>query len=168
MTQPDKHQPAARLHAVARLLDIALDEPIRGATGKMILVVMARRANNSGKCFASIPRIAKEAGCHEPAVRTWLAKLQKDGLLQEIVCGNGRQTRCFVVFPGMIDSGLHPLSKASSTPIGTDTQNPKNQNLNPRRSSVEPQRRVPSFREGASPWEAMKAYRPQLEGAGDG
>ncbi|MBD8737256.1 helix-turn-helix domain-containing protein [Sphingomonas sp. CFBP 13706] len=168
MTHINKHQPAARLQVVARLLDIALDEPIRGATGKMILVVMARRANNSGKCYASIPRIAKEAGCHEPAVRTWLSKFQEEGLLLEIINGNGRQTRCFVVFPGMIDSGLHPLSKASSTPSGSDTQNPKNQNLNPRRSSVEPQRRIPSFREGASPWEAMKAYRPQHEGAGDG
>ncbi|WP_162235940.1 helix-turn-helix domain-containing protein [Sphingomonas sp. Leaf22] len=133
----------------------------------MILVVMARRANNSGKCYASIPRIAKEAGCHEPAVRTWLTKFQKDGLLLEIIGGSGRQTRCFVVFPGMIDSGLHPLSKASSTPIGSDTQNLKNQNLNPRRSSVEPQRRAPSFQDGVSSLESWKVYRPQIEGAGD-
>lgn len=106
-----------------RLLDWAFSLKVGNATGKMILCIMARFANGSGVCFAAISTIATTADCQPAAVRSWIKKFLVLGLIEEMPKKSGYCTRRFIVNPGAIESGNHPLSVPIPTPVISGNQN---------------------------------------------
>jgi hypothetical protein len=145
-----------------RPLDQAFKQTVGSATGKMILCVMFRFGNQSGSCFATIPTIAREANCQEAAVRRWIKIFVSNGWLIETT-KRPRGVRTFTLNIEGNDTVTGDLTVSSSTTHETVTQNPKNQNLNPRRSSPLAPRLGHVIPASLSPWEVIPFLREQSD-----
>lgn len=67
-----------------RPMECALDATVSSARTKMVLVVMARRGNQSGICFMSQRSIASEANCSVKSVERAIKELIGRGLIEEV------------------------------------------------------------------------------------
>lgn len=145
-----------------RRLDKAFDQEVGSSTGKMILCVICRFGNETGKCFASIPKIAAQANCKEVTVRKWLKEFLVRGWLVELP-SNGRCTRTFAVKLGSPNSNTPDPSKTVATPVKNDPQNPKNQNMKSSCSSLPAPQLGRSIPADLSPWEMIPFLREQSD-----
>lgn len=155
MTAAPLHHVRRSTSRTPRRLDWAFAQDVGSSTGKMLLCVICRFGNGKGTCFASISKIAATANCQEATVRKWLKVFLARGWLVEL-SGEGRSTRTFAIAPEGIKFDIPESAETLFTPGESDTQNPKNQNLNlSSRSPGVRQLRVQIPSE-LSPWEAIE------------
>jgi hypothetical protein len=75
-----------------RRLDLAFDFPGLEMRDRVVLLVIARRANGTGSFFQAQSRLAYEAGCGVRTVRTALRSLSDRGLIKKVRGKPGRTT----------------------------------------------------------------------------
>ncbi|MEO6012874.1 MAG: helix-turn-helix domain-containing protein [Devosia sp.] len=103
-------------------LNWAFEQSIPNATGKAVLLAIAKHANDSGSCYPGTRRIARLAGCNEKTVRIWLQKLSDMQLLLRAARkrSDGQRTTDLLTLP------LPPKSTAngqlSTRPEGIEGQ----------------------------------------------
>lgn len=73
----------------------AFEVNCKSASQKMVLVVMARRGNQTGKCFMAYRTIAEEACCTERTVARTIPILIRRGLIERIPGARGRATNTY-------------------------------------------------------------------------
>lgn len=100
----ETHSPAWRPHPGenarkprVRRLDMAFDFADLEMRDRVVLLVMARRANGTGNFFQSQARLAYEAGCSVRTVRTALRLLSDRGLIKKVKGRPGRSTDTYRV-----------------------------------------------------------------------
>jgi hypothetical protein len=60
----------------------AMRQKVGGASGKLVLIVLAEFADSGGRCFPSQETIAERSELKIRAVRDWLVKLQQHGFIE--------------------------------------------------------------------------------------
>ena len=80
-----------------RRLDLAFDFPGLEMRDRVVLLVIARRANGTGSFFQTQSRLAYEAGCGVRTVRTALRSLSDRGLIKKVKGKPGRTTDTYRV-----------------------------------------------------------------------
>lgn len=131
-----------------RIMSKVFDLPDMGPTKRLIMLALADHADDAGRCYPSIDRLAKRTGLSERAVRTNLRQLEVEGYLATEI-GVGPQG-CNVYFVRPIPAGdaprqemppgrrfrggghMVPLAPAGDAPKPSGTIKETSENINAR------------------------------------
>lgn len=111
-------------------------------TERLVLLALADAANDTGRCWPSVPTLMKKTGLSERTVQRSLSELESMGWVSKGL-RNGHSTLYVVRNPRQADtpvtltppSGWHPTPvTVTPHPRQADTQNHKEPSLNPKRT----------------------------------
>jgi len=143
-----------------KAIDWAFAQPLDGNT-KMILVYLARRANEKGVCFPSHRLIAKECGCSPRTVSRALTTLRDMGLVEGDRRGTNhtREPKYYVLVGWLAKADTPPVASLDTSPVAVRSVSKKNTG-----SGV---LRTPSRRRSAPKGKSKAAQRREAQAAED-
>lgn len=72
-----------------RAMDWAFEQECRDSFNKLVLVTIAKHADDKGQCFPSVARIAKLSNMSPRTVQRRIAELREDGFIRVTMQGKG-------------------------------------------------------------------------------